>query len=167
MQSILLCLFVSYLYQVYCDDAWDEEKNSDTNFDLKERPQFLPLTEDIVDIFHSLTWTEKIPYLFTEEEWDGFVYELRLVSSDARVSYENFIDHFSEFSDPDKIVKFWQGCDTDNDRYVDITEYAICRGDFDQNGDPYDINEYEFKVANLLADFKPSFVYDEDGIIID
>jgi hypothetical protein len=48
-----------------------------------------------------------------------------------------------------------------------MTEYAQCRGDFDQNGDPYDVNEYEFREANLLASFVPAFEYDEDGIIID
>ena len=30
-----------------------------------------------------------------------------------------------------------------------------------------DINEYEFREANILANFEPIVAYDEDGIIID
>jgi hypothetical protein len=132
-------------------------------------PEFLPLTQEVVDSFPSLSWSEKVPYIFTEEEWDDLSVEFHQISGsdESRISYEAFIDHFTEFSDPTRIISFWKACDKDTDRHVDMTEYAQCRGDFDQNGDPYDVNEYEFREANLLASFVPAFEYDEDGIIID
>lgn len=130
-------------------------------------PHFLPLTQDIVNRFHDMTWEEKIPYLFTEEEWGDLINEFHQISSNPRLCYDDFVDHFADFADSSKISIFWKNCDADNDSYVDIKEYANCRGDFDKNGDPYYINEYEQRGVNLLSSFEPSFVYDEDGIIID
>lgn len=162
LSKMLYALVYAYLFCVFIPQ-------SQSVGDEKSPLHFLPLTQDIVDKFHSLSWDEKIPYLFTEEEWTEVAIQFHLINGnvDARISYEQFVNHFEEFSDPLKVIKFWQGCDTDKDRHIDMREYAHCRGDFDQNGEPYDMNEYEFREANLLANFEPIVVYDEDGIIID
>lgn len=129
---------------------------------------FLPLTQEIVDKFHSLSWTEKIPYIFTEDEWKELAIQFNLIKGvDTSISYEKFVSHIEEFSDPLKIFNFWEECDSDKNGHVDMMEYVYCRGDFDQNGDPYDMNEYEIREANLLSNFQPILEYDEDGIIID
>lgn len=131
------------------------------------KPSFRSLSQSIVDQFHSLSWSEKVPYIFTETEWDELVQEYHHISPAPRIGYEEFLEHFTEFNNVNDVVKFWTGCDMNKDRHVDVQEYVFCRGDFDQNGHQYDMNEYELREANLLAHFEPSFVFDEDGIIID
>jgi hypothetical protein len=166
MLPLCACLFCISLHQAHSSD--DTTQNSGFNSEKSLEPQFLPLTRSIVEKFSSLTWDDKVPYIFTEDEWGDLVDEFHLISEDnPRVGYEAFISNFEEFSDPSKVIEFWQGCDIDKDRYVTMQEYAFCRGDFDQNGEPYDVNEYEYREANLLANFKPFLKYDEDGIIID
>ena len=160
MFRALACLFCMLIQQGFSTDGMVSKSQFHS-------PQFLPLNQDIVNKFHSLSWHEKIPYIFTESEWQDLVREFQLISEGTMIGYEEFVSNFAEFSDPSKVVKFWQSCDTDKDRFINIQEYASCRGNFDQNGEPYDVSEYEFREANLLENFKPIFEYDEDGIIID
>mmetsp|Transcript_17996 Transcript_17996/g.30117 ORF Transcript_17996/g.30117 Transcript_17996/m.30117 type:complete len:157 (-) Transcript_17996:272-742(-) len=130
--------------------------------------EFRPLTQEVVNSFPFFSWTEKVPYLFNEDEWEELHSEFQHIGGDQQLlSFEIFTEHFMEFSDPRRINDFWRGCDSNSDRFVDMMEYAKCRGEFDQNGDPYDVSEYDVREANLLASFVPTFMYDEDGIIID
>ena len=128
--------------------------------------EFLPLTQHIVDSFHSLTWEEKVPYIFVEEEWKSLVQEFQQYGMEL-VPYSSFVQHLSEFSEPEKIEVFWKGCDSDQDGYLGIMEYSHCRGFFDQYGEPYEEGEYEIRELALLEGFEPEYRLDENGIIVD
>lgn len=172
VRQLIVCKYMIHILAYACLFSLLVKQSQGRGDEKSSAPsQFLPLTQNIVDKFHSLSWNEKVPYIFTENEWREIAKEFQLISgtleTNKYIGYEKFVDHFEEFSDPLQVIKFWQECDSDVDRRIDLMEYVHCRGDFDQNGEPYDINEYEFREANILASFEPIVQYDEDGIIID
>ena len=161
-------IFILLIIIINEQQATEEVLSNGVESELQLMPiEFLSLTQDVVDRFHSLSWEEKVPYLFTKSEWNALVDEFGRISSEGNISHERFLGYFEEFSLPGSIAQFWHDCDANVNGQVDLNEYIHCRGNYGQTGEPYDMNEYEYREAILLENFEPEFKYDENGIIID
>lgn len=97
--------------------------------------------------------------------------------TDRYMSYPLMYLFLEEYRSKPIIDMFWRSCDTDNDNLLTLTEYVICRGDYDAFGNPSMVSEYDLRANGMIAEFedlmksgKPIpglYQYDENGIIID
>jgi hypothetical protein len=138
--------------------------------------------------WNELPWSERLPYLIDKNEYDEKFYEFHKYGAAdrsecvPRASFYRFLD---EFQGEDEIEKFWRYCDENRNDEVCFDEYMYCRGQFDQSGNTYGFNEYEYREKLLFSESENEeevmmeeeynsnnmnnvmFVLDEDGIIVD
>ena len=102
--------------------------------------------------------------------------ESLLFAAIKTVVYDDVRKKIIEFNDDNTIQLFWENCDTNQDDQLDFDEYVVCRGDFDKQGNMYEINEYTARETMIIFDYEesrssskiqPHLKYDENGIIID
>jgi hypothetical protein len=63
-------------------------------------------------------------------------------------------EHLREYQDQEIINTFFRGCDEDRNRIVDWYEYIVCRGYYDQLGNPFSMSEFDTLENIALLDFK-------------
>jgi hypothetical protein len=147
------------------------------------RYQTIPMDIEIATNFHTLAIDDKLPFLMDEHDIHQLVDEFtalafRLGNPEERyhIRFADIEAAFEEFQDPETIDLFWKNCDADADWQLTIKEYVICRGDFDNAGNAFYVNEYDEREESFLYEFNmklhkseelPFFEYDEEGIIID
>ncbi|GMH77348.1 hypothetical protein TL16_g07374 [Triparma laevis f. inornata] len=55
----------------------------------------------------------------------------------------------------DRIEEFFQACvDADDSNECDFVSYVVARGDYDQNGNPFDNNEWEMRESMFIKGFE-------------
>lgn len=142
------------------------------------------LSDSIVNRWQYLSTAEKLPYLVDRVEREQLLHEMRSLSQnegsdpgDIFITYASIHSKLSEFQSSSQIDEFFFDCDKNKDQRIDLTEYIICRGDFDKMGNRNTYNEYYFRESQMLADWERDkyssrmrynvYKYDENGIIID
>jgi len=124
---------------------------------------------------------EKLPYLVSKQERNQLIGEMRVVDEDMEgkggITYVSLHKSLAEFKGSDEIDTFFYSCDRNSDSLISVTEYIVCRGEFDKNGNKHIRNEYYLRESEMLHDYevdrynsrlKPNlYKYDADGIIID
>lgn len=93
--------------------------------------------------------------------------------------FDSFFEKLAEFQGDESVRIFFSYMDLDKDGKICFEEYLYGRGEFEQNGNRYDFNEYEFVEKLMDEDLQKlqservgriqqaTFKYDEHGIIID
>ena len=135
---------------------------------------------DDLDSWNDMTLFDKMEYLISPEDRNNKYEEyVRYGSTGGEdcMEYGPFSTVLSEFQSEGAIYQFWSYSDLNSDGYVCFEEYLYGRGEFEQNGNRYDFNEYEFveklmmdEIQRMIEDRRSEaqvYVYDESGIIID
>jgi hypothetical protein len=145
-------------------------------------PNKLGLTDETLLAWDTLSLFDKAPLLIDDSEKSNLRDEFTAYGASGGedcISYEAFLNRLSEFQSLRTILTFWNYCDVDMDKRVCYDEYLHCRGEFEQNGNRYDFNEYEFLEKLIMDDIQDELrdlaerkrmqehEYDENGIIID
>ena len=134
------------------------------------------------DNWSRFSTTEKLEYLLDIREYSVLYDEFSRFKGDSAIDSETVsliqIELvLEEFQSTNNIELFFNSCDANSDKSLVFSEYVVCRGDFDKNGNAADVNEYDARSSVLIRDhetflastpFHPGkYKYDENGIIID
>ena len=139
-----------------------------------------PIPKHVFDKWDTMSMFEKYPYLTDQEDRQNKYNEFtRHSDGKVEIEFKLFYENLNEFQTTSHILHFWQYCDINTDNSINFDEYIYCRGEFDQNGNRYYFNEYEFAEKILLDEMQQlindeenlkmqeNYIYDENGIIID
>ena len=123
---------------------------------------------------------EKLYYLLEHRDIRLLYTEYKYIISSTNqeiLNYDTLQLFLNEFKGEDEIRSFFKTCDLDESGVISFTEYVICRGEYDNFGNPHDVNEYDLRANQVIGDYQgllhsgetlpDVYKYDEDGIIID
>lgn len=140
------------------------------------------IPDEALEQWNELSLFEKMPYLMPQEDRDAKYHEYLQYGSTGGedcFSFNALNDRLSEFQGEEQILEYWKYMDMNVDGAVCFDEYLYGRGEFEQNGNRYDFNEYEYLEKLMSEDIQRmqdqrvariqemQYELDENGIIID
>ncbi|GMI05990.1 hypothetical protein TrVE_jg12778 [Triparma verrucosa] len=100
---------------------------------------------------------ERLNFLLYEEDWANFRTEFfqKDVTRSNSATLQDFVRVHSDFMETERIEEFFQACvDADDSDDCDYISYVVARGDYDQNGNPFDNNEWEMRESMFIKGFE-------------
>jgi hypothetical protein len=105
----------------------------------------------------------KKEFLFLHE----LQYDIKVLNLDQGIAASTFLEAWADFTSEKQIDNMFRECDDDKDLKIDWIEYIICRSEFNQHGQPFDVSEFDYIENIIMMDFRERLNNPRDPMTIE